>query len=335
MVTTTTTEAMLTWPWLPWAALGVLALALLVGWVLPRRRAGGPPVANTEDLWRAPAVRPWVRRYRAWRAAALVVVGLTLLAAANVAAQPVVIEERSRVLANRDIVLCLDVSGSMASFGAQVAETFLELVDSFEGERIAMSVFNSTSATIFPLTDDYELVRERLEEGRKALDRPGSEDYFDFTAGVDGIPDEASLIGDGLASCALLFDQFDAERSRSVIFSTDNALWGTPVYTLPQATDLVIERGVVVHGLFGDDPNYTGQLEKLEFRAEVGRTGGLYFELDDPSLVESIIADVQSYQKVDMEAEPERVRTDANDALIRWLVLGVLGVLLVGWRLRS
>ncbi|NLF06161.1 MAG: VWA domain-containing protein [Actinomycetales bacterium] len=331
----TTTYAALTWPWLPWAALGALALVLLLGWLLPRGRASGAPVANTESLWRSPAVRPWVLRYRAWRVAALAVVGGTLLVAANVAAQPVVIEERSRILANRDIVLCLDVSGSMADFGAQVADTFLELVDSFEGERIAMSVFNSTSATIFPLTDDYDLVRERLREGRRALDNPPSEAYWEFVAGVDGIPDEASLIGDGLASCILLFDQFDAERSRSIIFSTDNAIYGSPVYTLPQATDLAISRGAVVHGLFGDDPRYTGQLEKLEFRAEVERTGGLYFELDDPSLVEAIIADVQSYQEVDMEAEPERVRTDANDSLIRWLVLGVLGVLLVGWRLRS
>jgi len=334
MVTTTTT-ATLSWPWLPWAAVGLLALALLLGWVLPRRRAGGPPVANTEELWRSPAVRPWVRRYRAWRAAAVVVVGLSLLAAASVAAQPVVIEERSRVLANRDIVLCLDVSGSMSSFGAQVAETFLQLVGSFEGERIAMSVFNSTSSTVFPLTDDYELVRERLEEGMRALDRPGSDEYWDFVGGVEGIPDQASLIGDGLASCGLLFDQFDAERSRSIIFSTDNAVFGLPVYTLPEATDLVMSRGVIVHGLFAEDALYTGQVEKLEFRTEVQRSGGLFFELDDPSLVDEIIADVQSYQQVDMEADPERVRTDANDAIIRWLVVGVLGALGVGWRLRA
>lgn len=331
---TTTAPAVLTWPWVPWAAAGLLLLALLAGWLAPRGRSG-TPVANTEELWAAPQVRGWVRRYRAWRAAAVVVVSFSLLAAASVAAQPVTIEERARILANRDIVLCLDVSGSMASFGSQVAETFLELVDSFEGERIAMSVFNSTSATIFPLTDDYDLVRERLDEGRRALDRPPSEEYWDFVAGADGIPGEASLIGDGLASCALQFDQFDAERSRSIIFSTDNSVWGTPVYTLPQATDLVMARGVVVHGLFGDDPTFTGQVEKLEFRHEVERSGGLYFELDDPALVDGIIADVQSYQEVDMETDPERVNVDANDGWIRWLVLGALGVVAVGWRLRA
>jgi len=292
-------------------------------------------VANTEELWHSPRVRGWVRRYRAWRLVAVVVVGLALLAAANVAARPVVIEERARILANRDIVLCLDVSGSMADFGSQVSQTFLQLVDSFEGERIALSLFNSTSATIFPLTDDYELVREQLELAERALGRAGSLDYWEFVAGVDGIPDEASLIGDGLASCALLFDQFDAERSRSIIFSTDNSVWGKPVYTLPQAIDLVMGRGVVVHGLFGYDARYTGQVEQLEFRHEVTRSGGLYFELDDPSAVDGIIADVQSHQRVDMEAEPERVETDANDGWIRWLALGTLGVLLVGWRLRE
>jgi len=334
-VVTTTTDAVLSWPWLPWAALGALALVLLTGWLLPRRVRAGTPVANTEDLWRSPAVRPWVRRYRMWRGLAAVAVVGALLAAATVAARPVVVEERARILANRDIVLCLDVSGSMSDFGGEVADTFLALLDSFEGERIALSLFNSTSRTVFPLTDDYELVREQLGEARRALGRPGSEQYWEFVAGVDGIPDEASLIGDGLATCALLFDQFDAERSRSIIFSTDNAVWGTPVYTLPQAIDLVMARGVVVHGLFGYDVRYTGQLEQLEFRREVTRSGGIYFELSDPSAVEGIIADVQSYQRVDMDAEPERVEVDANDSWIRWLVLGVLGVVVVQGRLRA
>lgn len=331
----TTSPTVLTFGWVPWAAAGLLVLVLLAGWLAPRRRSGGTPVANTEDLWTSDHLRPWVRRYRAWRAGGAVVVGLGLLAAAGVVAQPVAVEERARILANRDIVLCLDVSGSMASFGSQVADTFLELVDSFEGERIAMSVFNSTSATIFPLTDDYDLVRERLEEGRRALDRAGSARYWEFVAGSDGIEGEASLIGDGLASCALLFDQFDAERSRSIIFSTDNAVWGTPVYTLPEATDLVMARGVVVHGLFGYHPTYTGQVELLEMRREVLRTGGLFYELDDPDLVDGIIADVQSYQKVDMETDPERIRVDRNDAWVRWLALATLAVVVVGWRLRE
>lgn len=330
-----TTTAATTWPWLVWVGLAALAGALALGWYLPRRKRRSTPVANTGDLFAAPAVRGWVRRYRAWRASAVVVVGLGVLFAANVAAQPVVVEERARIMANRDIVLCLDVSGSMSNFGAQVAETFLTLVDSFEGERIAMSVFNSTSSTVFPLTDDYELVRDRLEEGQRALGRPGSAAYWSFVGAVDGIPNQASLIGDGLASCALLFDQFDAERSRSILFSTDNALFGEPVYTLPQAIDLAVSRGVVVHGLFGEDRNYTGHLEKLEFRNEVERSDGLFFSLDDPSLVEAIVEDVQSYQLVDMEMEPERVTVDANDTWIRWFFAAVLGVVLVGWRLRA
>lgn len=330
-----TTAPVLTTPWLPAAALAALALVLLLGWFLPRRTDRGTTVANTADLFDAPQVRGWVRRYRAWRGAAVVVVVGSVLTAATVAARPVVVEERPQILANRDIVLCLDVSGSMADFGAQVADTFLALLDSFEGERIAMSVFNSTSSTVFPLTDDYELVRERLTTGRRALDDPGSPDFWDFVGGVEGLPGQASLIGDGLASCALLFDQFDAARSRSIIFSTDNELFGEPVYRLPQAVDLAIARGVVVHGLFGSDPRYPASFPKLEMRREVERSGGLFFDLDDPALVEGIVQDVESYQLVDMEVDPERVTVDANDAWIRWFLVGVLGVLLVGWRLRE
>ena len=71
---------------------------------------------------------------------------------------------------SRDIVLCLDVSGSMYEYDTEILSTFAELVDTFEGERVALSIFNSTSRTVFPLTNDYDLVQRELEAGAEAID---------------------------------------------------------------------------------------------------------------------------------------------------------------------
>ena len=62
-------------------------------------------------------------------------------------------------------MLCLDVSGSALPYDRQVIGTYRDLVRSFEGERIGLSIFNSTSRTVFPLTDDYELVTRPIGRG--------------------------------------------------------------------------------------------------------------------------------------------------------------------------
>src|SRR5699024_6615666 len=86
------------------------------------------------------------------------------------AARPVDREMRAEEMGYRDIVLCLDVSGSMIEYDTEIAEKFLTMLPEFDGERIAMSIWNSTSRTVFPLTDDYDLVEAELTEAAEALD---------------------------------------------------------------------------------------------------------------------------------------------------------------------
>ena len=85
-------------------------------------------------------------------------------------------EERA---SSRDIVLCLDVSGSALPYDREVIDTYRTLVDNFKGERIGLSIFNSTSRTVFPLTDDYELVSEQLDKTSTILKGVESQDDID------------------------------------------------------------------------------------------------------------------------------------------------------------
>lgn len=334
-------------PWLLPAVLGVVAAAVVVG-LLVRDRRSTTWVANTDDLRRVPALRAWRVRYRALRVGLALAVAAAALGAAVLAARPVLVEERTRELANRDIVLCLDVSGSMIEYDGAVLKVFQELVDNFEGERIALSIFNSTSRTVFPLTDDYTLVQEELQAGIDALDKDpatfdytgGSDDaeileYAQFTAGTTANLAGASLIGDGLASCALQFDAEDTERSRSIILATDNYVSGEPIYTLPQAAELVASRDIRLHGIFGGSKRYEGTPEESEYRDTVEAGGGLYFLADDPAAVQGMVDDVVAQQAVELDASPEVIVTDRPAGWFLVALLGVALLLVVAWRVKE
>ncbi len=327
------TRAGLEVAWLAPVVVGVVVTALVTGLLL-RDRRGTTPVANTDDLRRVPALRAWRVRYRALRVGLALAVAVAAVAAAVLAARPVTVQERTRELANRDIVLCLDVSGSMVEYDEQVVATFERLVGGFTGERVALSVFDSTSSTVFPLTDDYALVTTQLRIAREAFEDPTSDAAQDLFRGTAGIEGQASLIGDGVASCTLLFDQHDADRSRSVVLATDNEVWGDPVYDLPAAADLAVSRGVVVHALYPADRDL-GAAAPAALRVAAEGTGGTFAAAQDADAVPAILARVQESQLAAMQADPEQVVTDDGDAWV-WLLYGVgLAVVVLAWRVRA
>ncbi|WP_087508561.1 VWA domain-containing protein [Cellulomonas iranensis] len=328
------TRAGLEVPWLVPVVLGVVAAAALVGLLLRDRRAT-TGVANTEDLRRVPALRAWRVRYRALRVGLALAVAASAVGAGVLAARPVTVEERTRELANRDIVLCLDVSGSMVDYDERVVATFERLVEGFTGERVALAVFDSTSSTVFPLTDDYTLVSEQLRAAREAFADPRSPEAEAIYRGTSGLEGQASLVGDGLASCTLLFDQFDADRSRSVVLATDNEVWGSPIYTLPDAAALAASRGVVLHALHAAGRETFAASTATEMRLAAESTDGTFSTADDAGAVPAILARVQASQLAAMDADPERVVTDDSD---RWLVLlyaAGLAVVVLAWRVRA
>jgi len=337
------------WTWLIPVVLGVVLAAAALGWFLPRHSRHTPRqvrwLANTSYLSRLPTYRRRMRLYRLALGGVGIFALVASLGAALLVARPAERDVRSEVLATRDIVLCLDVSGSMIEFDTEIVQTFSRMVESFDGERIALSVWNSTSRTVFPLTDDYALVTEELAEAARALDfdldalfpsAEGLRRLEEFITGTISLdPNSSSLVGDGLATCAYAFDEGESERSRSIILATDNQVLGDPIYTLQEAADLAAERDIRLYGLFtASDEAYSVQNEE-SFRQAVTGHGGLFYHADDPEAVDAIIADIASQQAVELEADPEVVVTDRPEAVLWLAVAGVAGLILAAWRLRS
>ncbi|EWS83031.1 vWA domain-containing protein [Brachybacterium phenoliresistens] len=334
-----------------WVTL-LLLLAGIAVWAITfwnRRAMRRSPVlvANSSFLEQLPS---FVRAQRTARIVRVLQVGLAVLGVlgASVLSGRVATERiETPDFASRDIVLCLDVSGSMYEYDTEILQTFAAMVDSFDGERVALSIFNSTSRTVFPLTNDYDLIRRELTEGAEAIDfdetgyRLGTRDYpeekvrqyVDFVEGTRGIDDQASIVPDGLASCGLLFDQAAQDRSRSIIFATDNEVNGEPIFTLQEAVDGVAARDIDLYTF------YPGAFECTDVCFEELKTvtetvdGGLY-QSSDPNAIPSIIEQIQRSQAELMGAEPTVIRNDHPMLGFVLALLALVAVLVLGWRNR-
>ena len=252
------------YPWLFALVLFVFILTAGLAWWTARGRGWGPVtwVANTAAMRRLPAFQKERSRSRWTMAGATAALAVMIGAVSVSAGLPVERRVEHPKLASRDIVLCLDASGSMLPYDGQILRSFQEMVESFEGERLALQLWSAQTITRFPLTDDYELVSSVLGEAAGVIDRgylgPEGEyvlvtpELSSYLEGIDA-PDGqeiASLVGDGLATCVMGFDNMDSERSRTILLATDNEVMGEQIYTLAEAVETATKADIDIIALY-------------------------------------------------------------------------------------
>ena len=320
-------------PWLGIAVAALGAAAVVIGLLRAwrgGRTASGNTVVGAERVRALPSV------LRAARTRAVALAGVFLLAvvaiaaAAVVAARPMEEQIVQPETLSRDIMLCLDVSGSMVDVDGEVVDVFDRLAEDFEGERIGLVIFNSSPVQIFPLTDDYAYIRDQLARMRDSLDYVYDETPEHWVGTLNGAG--ASLVGDGLAACALGFDHPDTDRARSIILATDNEVNGAETVTLEEAAAYADSLGVRV---FAIDPTTPGSETSLGLEQASIQTGGGYFSLRDATTVESVVAEVQAEDATLLEGEPRIVRADAPGPWLVVLAVAALALVLVAWRTRT
>ena len=270
----------LSWHW-PWvglagliASLAVIAIMVLASAKRRHNDSGSVRTFSLDDDLNTETASRLFRQWRTMSRAAVVLLVMALVLAIALVARPSTVDEGEERASSRDIVLCLDVSGSTLPYDREVIDTYRTLVDNFKGERIGLSIFNSTSRTVFPLTDDYELVSEQLDktstilkgvESQDDIDKMKDSDYqaiSDWLEGTQNRKEATSLIGDGVVSCAAMLPGFaygssnaetaSRQRAASIVLATDNVVSGDPTYTLQEALDLTKQAEITVDGLSPD-----------------------------------------------------------------------------------
>jgi Ca-activated chloride channel homolog len=319
----------------PWVGLVSAAAAIAVAVavvVVARRRHGGWPggndaaIANVHQAESSALFRQLRRRYHLLLGGEVAALSIVGLAAVGLTMRPATDRQVERDVRNRDVMLCLDVSASMNELDAIVLRQFAELAAGLDGERIGLTIFNGSAITVFPLTDDAEFIGGTLDDAAMAL----AQRKRSFVEGTE--EGGTSLIGDGLASCAMRFDEVERGRSRSIVFATDNALAGEPFLELAQAADLVRQRGIRIYALAAADRITDADAAALRLAAE--STGGAFFETGPNAPTAAVVAEIGRLEASRLDLPPDVIADDRPTAWIIACVAGLGALLAVGWALR-
>lgn len=335
------------------AALTVFGLALGAGWYRGGRSAPEPVwVAHSGYLSSLPAVRRALaaRRQRLILGAIASIVVLT--SGAFLAGIPSHEAPQSQRVTSRDVIFCLDVSGSMLPLDREIIMSMRELVHRFHGERVGLVLWNALPLTVFPPTDDYDLVTSELDHladlmsGVYVADgqvwgRASLISYLKPTV-TEG-SQASSLIGDGLATCTQAFPRTQAhpgaQRSRSLVFATDNLQLGSGIYTLPQAADLVAKGDITlmtIYSTLSDDlePPVDPDAARAELAAQTRRVGGKFYIAADPGLNDSLMNTITSTLSHRSDTPAPPIHHDDDADAVRVLAVAFLVALAIGRGLR-
>ena len=351
----------LTWQW-PWAALAGIIVSIAIVAVMvacSSRRKDDDDRARTFSLDDDLNTESASRLFRQWRVLsrlAAAMLAMALMLAIALTARPGTIDESEEKAASRDIVLCLDVSGSTLPYDREVIDTYRRLVDNFKGERIGLSIFNSTSRTVFPLTDDYELVSKQLDkasgilkgvESQDDIDKMKESDYqalSDWLEGTQNRKESTSLIGDGVVSCAAMLPGFaygnasatnaDRQRAASIVLATDNVVSGKPTYTLSEALDLTQQARISVDGLFSGPKQSESDQTTKDFKSAIETRHGVFLTQSDGASVSSLVKEIESRRNHESQARNKAAITDAPGWWTFALAVVLMVWLALTWRLR-
>lgn len=226
-----------------------------------------------------------------------------------------------------DIMMVLDISESMKieDFQPNRLEAAKDVAQEFiQGrfqDRIGMVIFSGEAYSLAPLTSDYQLLNEYLEQ-------------LDFSMIQAG----GTAIGSGLAVGTNRMRESDSKSKVMILLSDgeNNAGQIDPItaaklahaYDIKIYTIAVGKEGRVPYGrdIFGN-PNYIeNELDETTLRqiAKIGQ--GRFYRVSDNQALENVFAEIDQLEKAEIKETRFKDTTDFYDIYLSWAIL-----LFIGW----
>lgn len=310
----------------------LVAIPLLIAYYVWRNRQGGASIiiSSTDSLRMAPRT---IRYYLRHLPIALRIAALALLIVA--VARPQSIEQESKTTSEGiDIVLALDISGSMLARDfkpdrlAAAKEVASQFITTRTGDRIGLVVFAGEAFTQSPLTTDQATLQTLL--GRIQ----------------SGVIEDGTAIGNGLAT-ALNRLRESGSKSKVVILLTDGVNNQGQISPLTVA-DIAKELGVKVYTI-GVGRNGTApypifdergrevqvvttkvEIDEKVLREIADKTGGKYFRATDK------LSLIETYNEINQmeKSRIERVEMTRTNEEYLPFVLWALALLIIEFVVR-
>lgn len=258
---------------------------------------------------------------------------LSLVSSTIVASRPVSVDLIASEYDNRDIILCLDVSGSMSSYFEQMIKRLRDIVGEMKGERFGITVFDGTPITVVPLSNDYAMIDQVLENIGKDEWTYLSASHYNSNVG-------SSLIGPGVLGCVTGFDRLnETERSRSMIVYTDNYASPNQEVNIVQAAKYASRYGITFYGINPSDSSSSittpyGKASE-EFIRAVTITGGSYYAANATDAdIGRIVDQIMEQQAALLEGADKYVKNDAPGICIIIALIMIVAYIAIIWSLR-
>lgn len=321
----------LRYPFVIIIGIAILLIFIVLKFRKKERYKEGTKVANTKYLKDDPYYKKVVKRYKIILYTEMVLCLFSIFLSLILISRPVKEDTIDNTIYSRDIFLCMDVSTSVNELNEELVKSLKEVVKNMNGERFGISIFNTSSVLLVPLTDDYEYIINVLDTLEESLNSTNNHNFsnkdylylYNYIMSGTLVENEdrgSSIIGDGLASCVYNFSDIYEERSRIIIFSTDNDMTGTPIITLEEAAKLCKEKNINV---FGIAPNKINQEDKEELENAVKLTGGELYINSKTDNVKNIINSIESKEKSLIKGKKEVLKIDIPQVPFILLVISL------------
>lgn len=300
----------------PWALLLLVPLALLVWREVRAQRVSPALVIADLGPLRAAARRSWRIRLRSvpliLRALAIALVIIAIARPRQGVTVTTIPED------GIDVVVALDVSSSMTGQVADGPATRLDaarkvvtdFVNSLDGGRVALVIFQARALTLAPLTTDFGAIRTRISTVQP------------------GLVNDGTAIGLGLSEAVSLIRESSA-KSRVIVLLTDgenNAGTITPA----QAARVAQALGVRIYAIGFVSPSGTG-VDREALAAIAGSTGGRSYDARTESELARAYEEISSLERSKLG---ERRFTTFNE-FAPYLAIVAVGLLATDGLLRA
>ncbi len=292
------------WPW----AMLLLPMPWLAAWLLPSATSGARalrlplPADSLYELQQTPLARPKPSLLA-------LLIWLTLCIA--VARPQWVGEPEAPPRSGRDLLLAVDVSGSMSAedmvVGGRrmnrmdaVKRVLADFLDRRAGDRIGLLLFGQNAYLLTPLTFDIEALRQQLDTV------------------VVGIAGRETAIGDAIGlAVKRLRDRPEAQRV--LILLTDGVNTAGALDPM-KALELAETEGLRIHtvgvgseagtSFMGLRVGAGAEIDEVLLRRIAERTGGGYFRARNAAELANIYIEIDRIEPVDQEGESLRPRAE-------------------------
>ncbi len=234
--------------------------------------------------------------------------------------------------AARDIILALDISGSMderdfvAPDGTRqqrleaVKGVMSEFIATRDADRMALIVFGTRAFVQAPFTEDLESLQGFLDQI------------------VVGLAGPNTALGDAIGLSLRTFEASEVDE-RVLILLSDGADTSSRM-SPANAAAIASERGVTIHTIGVGDPEASGEdkVDLAALQSIASTTGGAYFFASDQSALEAVYAEIDALNPRVTETtsfRPKESLVHLPLAAAALLVIGGVAVLAIGKRRRT